>query len=101
MQESAQELSQHEFFPHPKEIEPVNKSQLDALAHMLGLGAILVDFTKIDPRVGRGVLEGQDRCLWTTEGKRVTVAAGGGAVLASLSDAPDPLYARLKAEKGL
>ena len=101
MQESAQELNQRELFPHPKKIEPVNDTQLGALARMLGLGCIAVDFHAIDPTAGRGVLNGRDRCLWTEDGNRITVSTGGGALFATISNQPDPLYARLKAGKGL
>jgi len=98
---SKEDLNQREFFPHPSAIEPVSEYQLSTLARILGLGVIAVDFHKVDPTVGRGVLHGQDRCLWTTEGKRITVQTGGGTTITSLSSSPDPLYASLKAGKGL
>ncbi len=101
MQELAQELDQREFFPHPKAIEPINDTQLGALEGMLGVGAIIVDLYLVDISVGRGILEGDDRCLWTEDGKRITVSTGGGALVATISNHPDPLYTSLKAEKGL
>lgn len=72
-------------------LEAVTQDQVDSLARVLGnLGTLVAGLADADLSRGRGVLEGNDRCLWTTDGRRITVSAGGGAVIASVSHEPDP-----------
>ena len=76
--------------------EPVTKKQVDIIAKIIGLGAIIVELDKVDYSVGRGILEGNDRCLWTVDGKRITIEAGSGALIVSQSTEVDPLYTSLE-----
>lgn len=101
MPTTKEDLNQREVFPHPTKIEPVNETQLQTLGRMLGVGAIVVDLYLVDNTVGRGVLKGNDRCLWTEDGKRITIQSDPNSFMASISWSVDPLYARLKAGKGL
>ena len=74
--------------------EPVTKEQVAVLQRMAGLGAILIDWD-IDYEVGRGILSGQNRCLWSKDGRRITIIVGDAFVL-SQADEPDPVYLQLK-----
>lgn len=74
-------------------IEPVTQKQLDSLIRAEGhLAASIVGLYQIDLSKGRGVLEGDDRCLWTHDRCRVTIAAprNGAGFMLSLAKDPDP-----------
>jgi hypothetical protein len=73
-------------------IEPVTRKQLDHLILALGLiGSMLCDLHDADLSRGRGILKGNDRCLWTKDGRRITISLGpGGEFIASCGNEPDP-----------
>lgn len=75
-------------------IEPVTRAQVDALASALGghIPAMIARLHEVDLSRGRGVLEGHDRCLWTKDGRRITVSVSlyEGSVIASCGHEPDP-----------
>lgn len=53
----------------------------------------------VDYEVGHGILEGNDRCLWTKEGLRTTCTIlSDGGYMVSQSKEPDPEYFELKKE---
>lgn len=84
----------------PMKTEPFTQKQVQHLINFLGLGAMLMDWKNLDHDIGRGILEGNSRCLWTTTGHRITISvARGGGVISSQSKQPDPLYAELKARQ--
>lgn len=71
--------------------EQVTVTQVVALVKTLGLGAMICDFAKVDYTRGRGILEGDDRCLWTTDGKRITISlTSDGGMITSQTREPDP-----------
>ena len=81
----------------PTRFEPVTQRQVSALAQALGLGAMVLDLGKVDYEIGRGVLNGRERCMWTTDGKRITIVPlANGGVIGSLSKDVDPLYTTLQ-----
>lgn len=70
--------------------EAVTKKQVEHLARFLGIGAMLIDFDKIDYSMGRGILEGSNRCLWTKAGQRITISlSSDGGVIAGQAKEPD------------
>ena len=77
--------------------EPVTKEQVAIIQRMAGIGAILIDWD-IDYEIGRGVLMGLNRCLWSRDGRRITIDVGGGAFILSQADEPDPVYFQLKSQ---
>jgi len=78
-------------------IESFTKNQVRALIRCLGLGAMLMDWDKLDYEVGRGILEGESRCLWTTDGHRITITVcRDSGFIAGQSNEPDPLYTELR-----
>ena len=72
--------------------EPLSQSQVTAIRRLLGFGAnILIDFNSIDYTKGRGVLDGQSRCMWTKKGQRITIdVASDGGLIASQAKEVDP-----------
>ena len=70
--------------------EPVTKEMLNALVSAVGgvIPAMVCGLGDVDLSRGRGVLgeHGREHCLWTTEGKRITVTVcSDGGVIASLA----------------
>ncbi len=73
-------------------IEPVTQAKVDSLIRCVGgIGAMIARLGDVDLKRGRGVLEGNNRCLWTNDGCRITidVASDGGLCVACDKDA-DP-----------
>lgn len=71
--------------------EPVTSDQVQAIARAVGMGAMIVDFHGVDCSLGRGVLQGYTRCLWTKRGHRITVSLfADGGLIVSQSKSPDP-----------
>ena len=72
------------------QIEPVTQEQVDKLARALGrLQAGILELHNVDIAKGRGVLTGNDRCLWTKDGRRITVCIDHG-VICTIGKEPDP-----------
>ena len=55
---------------------------------------------KIDVAAGCGQIAPDTKCVWTTDGRRVEVSFGGGALIISQSKDVDPVYAERKGVKG-
>lgn len=72
--------------------EPLSQFQVTAIRRLLGFGAnIIIDFNSIDYTKGRGVLGGQNRCMWTKKGQRITIdVASDGGLIAWQSKEVDP-----------
>ena len=65
----------------------LNKNQVEGLKKALGfqLWAIGADFNNIDYSKGQGVGNGNDRCLWFKDGKRLDVSiSSDGGIIASI-----------------
>ncbi len=73
-------------------IESVDQVQVDALIAAVGpAGAMVASLFDVDLLRGRGVLEGNTRCLWTTKGHRITVQLTyGGGICVGCGKEPDP-----------
>ena len=73
-------------------IEPVARSQLGVLLHAVGsLQTIILCLNEVDLAKGRGVLEGNIRCLWTHDKHRITISPlDDGGLFGSVSQDPDP-----------
>jgi len=87
-----------EEFKEPIEIESITKEQIRHLMHGLSsVGMIIVDWSTIDYELGRGKFGQLEHCLWTTDGKRISISIDqfGGAIV-SQSKGVDPLYEKLK-----
>lgn len=55
------------------------------------LGAMVARLGDVDVKRGRGVLEGNDRCLWTTDGCRITISlASDGGLCVGCNKDTDP-----------
>jgi len=78
------------------ETQPLTAKMVSALRSLAGLGGMVFDWD-IDYEVGQGILQGQDRCLWTKKGLRTTceVMRDGGYIVSQSKD-PDPVYFELK-----
>lgn len=75
--------------------EPVTKAQVEALGRAAGgpLAAMVARLHEVDVSAGRGILGGDDRCLWTDDGCRITVTLlMDSGVILSVSQDPDPAY---------
>lgn len=73
--------------------EPVTAAQVTALRQAIGgnIAAMICGLNEVDLSMGRGILEGSSRCLWTTKGHRITIdLVTGGGCIASKSRTPDP-----------
>jgi len=78
-------------FEKVKKLEPVTEEQLKSLVKMVGLGAIILDLGNVDLKAGRGVLEGNNRCLWTKAGHRITITVSQDmGVVSTISREIDP-----------
>ncbi len=73
-------------------IEPVDQAQVDALIRAVGpTAAMVASLFDVDLSRGRGVLDGNSRCLWTAKGRRITVEVlTGGGFCVSCGKQPDP-----------
>jgi hypothetical protein len=81
-----------EFEPVRK-YEPVDRGTVEMLGRNLGLAAMVVELGKVDLDKGAGVISDKSKCLWTTDGKRITFSlVTGGGFIATQSKEPDPLY---------
>lgn len=78
-------------FEKVKGIEPVTQSQVHSLVRCLRSGIQIIDLGEVDFKAGRGVLEGNNRCLWTKKGHRITVAiSSDGGMITTQSREIDP-----------
>lgn len=73
-------------------IEPVTRDQLKSLMRALEpLQSIILQLGAVDLAKGRGVLEGNSRCLWTKDGRRITLTpTSDGGFVGSCGRTPDP-----------
>lgn len=72
-----------------KEIKPLNEKMVMGLKKALGfqLWAIGADFNNIDYERGQGIGDGNNRCLWFKDGKRLEVLiSSDGGVCASIKE---------------
>lgn len=80
-----------------KPVELMERVTADQVKHLiLALGpmaAQILDLGFVDLEFGRGHLGANDRCLWTKEGRRITISVSSdGGVVGSLSKEIDPFY---------
>lgn len=76
--------------------EELTPKHVRALAQMAGIGTAFLNLNNIDYAVGRGILKGNDRCLWTKDGHRITVTLGrDGFSCIGIDKNPDPEHAAL------
>ena len=81
--------------------ERFHPHQLRALQSHLGFGAMIIDWRDIDYAVGRGIMEGDSRCLWNKDGRRIDIIVSrDGGLSATQTKEPDPYYLTLKAGTG-
>ena len=75
-------------------IEKVTKKQIHYLKKCLSpIMQAVVDLHNIDINAGRGILEDNNRCLWTIDGYRITIEIfNNGGLMVSKSKEPDPEY---------
>ena len=79
--------------------EPLTKAQVKALISMTGFGAMIIDWNDIDYDIGRGVKDGNDRCIWNKDGRRIdiTITDDGGCIVSQTKE-PDPDYHKIREE---
>lgn len=72
--------------------EALTTEQLMTLTRIIGpLPATVCRLGDVDTKLGRGVLPGTSRCMWTKDGRRITVTIeSDGGVIASCSKDQDP-----------
>lgn len=72
-------------------IEPVTQKAVEHLRRAMSpMAAMVIDLDKVDLSKGRGVLKGNDRCLWTTDKRRITIClCDDGGLVASVGKEPD------------
>ncbi|KKN63233.1 hypothetical protein LCGC14_0504230, partial [marine sediment metagenome] len=72
-------------------------NQVQSLVNAIGTISmpILMNFNEVDYNFGRGVLKGNDRCMWLTDGRRITIMLGITRSV-SISNEPDPYYMEIK-----
>lgn len=81
------------LFENPVRFEELPDNILAAIkSSVTGISAVIVGVDKIDQDAGAGVFEGGGKCVWTTDGKRITINFGGGAGLIACSRYVDPLH---------
>lgn len=75
-----------------KKLEPVTQAQLKSLMRAIGpLHSTILELGQADLSKGRGVLEGNSRCLWTKDGRRITLTpTSDGGFVGSCGKTPDP-----------
>lgn len=73
-------------------METVDKEQLKALSKMITpLAQMIIGIKDVEPKYGRGVLKGDDRCVWRKDRKRITICpVFGGGLVATCSNDIDP-----------
>jgi hypothetical protein len=81
-----------EEFQPVVEYSDLDPGALRALRAGLGSVACMVSrLSEVDPTRGSGQIDDRTRCLWTADGRRVTIEAIlGGGVIASCSKSVDP-----------
>lgn len=93
--EMAEQMKREQFEP-VLEVESVTQEMVDALCRSLSPASVMVSgLMDVDVSRGRGVLEEKfgerRRCLWTSEGCRVTVCVQSpGGIIVTRSKNPDP-----------
>jgi len=73
-------------------IEPITRSQVKMIAGIIGnIGAMICNLGDVDVSKGAGVLGPQEKCLWTKDGRRITITmTNDGGLIASCAKKPDP-----------
>jgi hypothetical protein len=74
--------------------ESMDKKTLNKLVLAIGpLAAMVAGLGRVDVEKGAGVIDDRTKCIWTTEGNRVTFSLiEGGGYTAAVSKAVDPLH---------
>lgn len=72
--------------------EPVTQQTVDMIARSLGsIQSMVVHFGDVDVGKGCGVVSSSEKCLWTKDGRRISIAVlPHGGFIASLSKSVDP-----------
>lgn len=77
-------------------IEPVTYKQHGAIMRAVEgshgrIGLLVSGLPEADLTKGRGVLDGDARCLWTKDGRRITIIpSSDGGLAVSCGKEPDP-----------
>jgi hypothetical protein len=71
--------------------EPIDRQTLSMIAGFLGpMQAAMLGLGMVDLAAGTGIIDGQTKCLWRTDGRRIEINMERGGVVASVSRGPDP-----------
>jgi hypothetical protein len=71
--------------------EPIDQATLGMIAGFLGpMQAAMLGLGMVDLAAGAGIIDGQTRCLWREDGRRIEIHMEHGGVIASASRGPDP-----------
>jgi len=76
---------------YPKEQEELNQSHIDKIIRNMGISAgFIIDFGKADFTRGSVQTGARERCFWTTDGNKVTIAiTSDGGIIGTQSKEPD------------
>ena len=74
------------------EIEPLDKKTIAMIARTLGnIPAMICNLHEADVSRGCAQIGPREKCLWTKDGKRISIATTvDGGLIASCSKEPDP-----------
>lgn len=76
----------------PIRVEPITREKIAEIKRQLpGLTAMICRIADADHRRGCGVLGERSKCLWTSDGRRITFELiPSGGFIAACSKDPDP-----------
>jgi len=78
--------------PTPTKYEELAKDQVRMILEQFpGPQTLILGLHDLDPTLGAGIIDNSTKCLWTRDGRRITISFGGGALTASCTKEKDPL----------
>ncbi len=69
--------------------EELYVSDVNMIQKTLGFGAIILQLGMVDFTTGSMQGEGATKYIWLTDGRKITLSAGTGAIVGSISNEPD------------
>lgn len=64
-------------------------SDIQMIQKTLGFGSVILQLGRIDFTIGAMQGEGATKYIWLTDGRKITLSAGTGAIIGSISNDPD------------
>jgi len=74
-----------------KSTGPITDDQLEMIARSLGpIQSMMLHIGDVDIQAGAGIINDHCKCLWTKDGRRITLGVQYGGFVGSITDQSDP-----------